>query len=106
VSAVTLDAKCYVFVCAGCNLLAQSDRSDALTCSPACRVRAHRNGELKRLRSSATALDIRPALIQRAKAVTRLQPDLEGRIRAGELSLDDVRPQMARAFGELLARFL
>lgn len=34
----------YVFVCAGCHLLAHSERADTITCSPACRVKLSSTG--------------------------------------------------------------
>jgi hypothetical protein len=60
---VTLNPKCYVFVCFGCDLLAISERSDALTCSTACRVRAHRTGRLKEVRSIAETWRTSPAVM-------------------------------------------
>lgn len=104
-SAVTLKSKCYVFVCAGCDLLAVSDRSDALTCSTQCRVRAHRNGSLKALRDLAAgpAFRIPPALIQQTAAVQRLRPDMADRILAGTMDIDDTRPEVWSAFWSLLS---
>lgn len=77
----------YIYVCAGCDLLAKSERSDCMTCSPACRVRAHRSGAIKRLRVIAAQWHLpNPAIILHAKASERLLPDREAemRRRAGE----------------------
>lgn len=95
---VTPIAKCYVYVCAGCGLLADSERSDTLTCSNRCRVQAHRNGSLKALRSQAAAYDLRPSLLAQASAAWRLCPELSEQILVGKLSLDDARPQIWQAF--------
>ncbi len=79
----------FVFVCVACNLLFDAERRDRLTCSTACRVKAHRSGDLKRLRSIAKAWDTHPAGIQRGAAVDRLRPDLGDRIMRGELKQDN-----------------
>jgi hypothetical protein len=63
---VTYSSKRYISVCPGCDRLFDTERRDAMTCSPACRVRAHRSGELKRLRSIAKSLKVRPAGILHA----------------------------------------
>jgi hypothetical protein len=97
-SRVTLTRKCYVYVCVGCGLLDETERSDQLTCSPACRVRAHRNGALKVLRTHAKSLDVDPALVLRCCAVQLLRPDLADDIRAGRLKVDDAQPDVHRAF--------
>lgn len=101
-SAVTHKPKCYVSVCAGCGRLDQSERSDTLTCSPACRVRAHRNGSLKALRAIALSLDIRPATILQCKAVIWLRPDLAEQLSNGKLTINAAQSQMRAAFLELL----
>lgn len=63
----------YIYVCAGCDLLNEFERSDCMTCSPACRVRAHRSGELKRLRALALQLRIpNPAMLLHTKALQQL----------------------------------
>jgi hypothetical protein len=94
-------AKCYIFVCAGCDLLAPSERSDALTCSLVCRVRAHRSGALKRQRALATALDIPPAMLGQAAAVRRLRPDLADQVQAGTIKLKDAMNEAEVAFSKL-----
>jgi len=103
-SGVTLKPKCYIFVCVGCGLLACSGRSDRLTCSPRCRVRAHRNGSLKRLRDLAAlpTFDIEPASIQQAAAVEQLRPDLAEKLKLGQMELQDTRKEMWSAFWTLL----
>lgn len=71
-----------VYVCVGCGLLDHSERSDQLTCSNKCRVRAHRNGSLKRLRALAKSYEITPASIQQAAAVQRLAPHISDQVMA------------------------
>jgi hypothetical protein len=98
---VTLEHKRYVFVCVGCRRLACSERSDAITCSTACRVRAHRNGSAKRLRDIADALDVRPGLVQQAAAIKALTPEIDAEIQAGKRRIDDeVRRAVWEAFRE------
>lgn len=100
-SAVTHTPKCYVFVCMGCGLLACSRRSDALTCSTQCRVKAHRNGSLQALRELAESIDVRPAMIRQALAVTTLRPDLEERITAGRMTIAEAQAHAWPAFLKL-----
>ena len=91
----------YVFCCVGCGEMNLSERSDALTCSPACRTRAHRNGELKRLRALAEKLKISAATILQAKAVKELCPELNKQIAAGKLHWRKdpyKRPKILEAF--------
>lgn len=99
---VTDRHKRYVFVCAGCDKLAESERSDAITCSTACRVRAHRNGSMKTLRAIAKVWDITPALIQRAAAIEELAPEFAGALLDGTRRIDDdeVRATVQRRFNE------
>lgn len=99
---VTDNSKCYTytFVCITCGLLAQAERSDAITCSPACRVAAHRSGASAKLRDIARKSEISPASIMRAAALDLLCPELaEGGWR-GEIKIDDpaTRRAMSRAF--------
>jgi hypothetical protein len=102
---VTLKPKCYVknvFVCAGCGRLNASERSDALTCSTACRVRAHRSGILKVIRALGGPDNIPPPdVILRANAVKRLRPDLADQIVAGTRTIDDVKTEVYSAFIKL-----
>jgi hypothetical protein len=93
-----------VFVCCGCGLLADSLRSDVITCSPACRVRAHRNGSAEALRRLAARFDIRPGLLSEARAVIWLRPDLESRIAAGGLKIEDCRTEVFAAFNAAVTR--
>ncbi len=81
---VTFKPKCYVFECAGCGLLSCSERSDAVTCSNACRVIVHRSGKAKRLRALAEAYDITPAMIQQGAAIQQLAPELAGELLSGK----------------------
>ena len=98
-SAVTDKPKRYsIYVCAGCGLLAESERSDVLTCSAACRVRAHRNGSLKALHALARSFEIRPGLISRAQAIQALRPDLEGQLMSGRLTPDEAQAQIRPEF--------
>lgn len=103
-SAVTHRRKCYVFVCAGCDLLSYSERSDAITCSTKCRVRAHRNGWLKTLHAIADSFDIHPSGILHCKAIERLRPDLTSRIAAGSLTIADAQKEVWPAFWTLLRK--
>ena len=102
---VTHKTKCYIFVCCGCDLLATSIRSDALTCSTACRVRAHRNGSIKRLRELATMVGLvdddnrpLPASLKQGEAIKRLRPDLFQRLEDNTLSIRQAQPEVVRAF--------
>lgn len=113
---VTVNRKCYewVFTCAGCGLLASSKRSDATTCSPACRVRAHRSGataERTRLAEMLKLVDERsgrprPAILGHADAVSKLRPDLVARMERGELTVYQAMPDTYRALGALISRVL
>ncbi len=96
-----------VFICAGCGLLSSSQRNDAMTCSPACRVRAHRSGELKRLRALAEDMRIMPATILHARAVKELCPELSDQITAGKFHWREdpfKRPEIVEAFYNRLSR--
>lgn len=103
-NAVTIDAKRYVYVCAGCDLLADSGRSDSLTCSSGCRVLAHRNGRLKALHGRAKSFDIHPSIILQAKAIDRLRPDLALRVLAGSMTMFDAQRQIWPAFWSLVEK--
>jgi hypothetical protein len=103
---VTLKPKCYVFVCAGCDGLSTSERSDALTCSGACRVRAHRNSQLKVTREQARSIRVPPALLQQCAAIERLRPDLAQEIAAGRLDAEDTRADVYRAYLENLEKLI
>ena len=72
-----------VFVCLGCNLLASPERSDAVTCSTACRVKVHRSGYLKELRKFAESMDVTVPMMQQVDAINRLVPDLAAELRFG-----------------------
>lgn len=92
-----------VFVCLACDLLADSMRSDALTCSPRCRVWLHRHPErLERLQALCAPMRLAPAMVQESLAIERLRPDLRARIAAGELSHDDVRAEIHGEFMRLV----
>lgn len=94
-----------VFVCIGCDLLACSERSHAIACPPACRVRIHRHpDELRRVEALAASMHITVMDIQDAAAVRRLRPELSGKIAAGEVEMDDARPDVWAAYLDLLPR--
>jgi hypothetical protein len=97
----------HMYVCAGCGLLDLAERRDQLTCSTACRVRAHRNGALRRLRAEAERLDVRPAGILQAGAVDRLDPTVADNVLRGELTLAEAQrlvwPKFRRLFMEAIA---
>ena len=107
---VTAKPKSYVFQCAGCKGLAQSSRSDAITCSPACRVKANRTGEAKRLRDIAAraevykpgTLDPDPAQVVQAKALRLLVPELWDKCLDGDMLPSQAMPEAVKAFLEQL----
>lgn len=108
-NSVTLIGKRYVFVCCGCDLLNVSSRNDALTCSTACRVRAHRSDRIKILRELALNVGLvnddgktMPAEIKQCEAIERLRPDLSERIRAGTLTIKQAQPDAYLAFLDVL----
>jgi hypothetical protein len=85
--------------------LAQSSRRDAITCSPACRVRVHRNPSLiAQLKKDAEHDNITVASILQAAAIERLRPDLGPQIMAGSITWADAQCEMARAMSALLRR--
>lgn len=88
---VTLRHKCYVFVCQGCGLLADSSRSDAITCGTACRVRYHRNGRRETLQAIAKLWDTSVPLMARADAIARLSPEASEDVRAGQLTIEQAQ---------------
>jgi hypothetical protein len=108
----------YVYECAGCNHLGTSERSDCLTCSPACRVRAHRSGALKKIRSDAAQCRKTPALLQHAKAMKKLLPDRYDEMvygKMGEVTPEELargrsffnnQPDILKAFYDLLDKEL
>lgn len=102
--AVTLPPIRYVFTCMGCNHLSASNRRDKLTCSPACRVRAHRNGNAEAIRSVAEHLRVAPAMILRCKAVDALRPDLGDQMSAGKVSLADIEAEVWAALCALIEK--
>ena len=95
----------YVFVCLGCDLLSESSRADATTCSPACRVRVHRHPELRdsmaegaRQASKSSGHKITLASIMQTEAARRLCPEFVPALRAGDLRVEDIRGNIATAF--------
>ena len=73
--AVTHKPKRYVFTCAVCGLLAESSRSDALTCSTACRVKGHRSGDIARLLKICEGDREEAARVMQVMALEVLCPD-------------------------------
>lgn len=105
----TVSAKRYtgpwVFVCAGCDLLAVSERSDKLCCDSTCRVRAMRNGSLDGLRAFARMYGLvddhtgkpQVAGILQAAAIDRLRPgDLGKQIAGRKMTIAQAQPEMVR----------
>jgi hypothetical protein len=103
---VTPMGKRYIHVCAGCECLFLAGRSDALTCSGACRVKAHRTGALAEVKASAKRFHINPGCILRARALSELCPDLEDVVMTGDKSLDDLTPEIMAAFTERVRQVL
>ena len=111
---VTLSRKRYtwewVFVCAGCDLLASSRRSDALTCSTTCRVRAHRSGRIKKLCGLCDLMGLtdentgkpKPEFILHADAIKRLCPEMEVKIIDGSLTVYQAMPHAYSEFMKLV----
>src|SRR5260370_28561727 len=89
---VTFCEKRYIFVCVGCSRLAESQRPDTLTCTTACRVRAHRSGTTRKLRAEAASSEVKPSTLLHAQAVEELRPDLGDRIMPGESPIEDAMP--------------
>lgn len=92
----------YVYLCIGCKMLDEADRRDVITCSPACRVRAHRNGSSKRLRDLARSLEVEPGSVCQAAAIDALLPDLAKEVEFGALTIEDAQPAVLAAFHKLL----
>jgi hypothetical protein len=103
---VTLKPKCYASVCVGCEKLFIAERSDALTCSGSCRVRAHRNGSLRRLRELAAAPMFRvpPSGIQHCRAIRLLLPHAGADIASGKRTPDELQPKAIAALLEIVRR--
>ena len=97
-----------VFVCIGCDRLAFSDRSDSLTCSDACRVKANRNGDMKRLKDEAKSWKVHPSALLRAMAGKRLIPDCYERTMRNELYLEskEGKEELWQAFQALVERVM
>jgi len=95
----TYSEKCYIMVCDCCGLMFETQRKDQLTCSTACRVKAHRNGSLKALRKLAESFDLEPTQILQAAAIDKLGlGDLAMR---GDLKLNG-DPRVSKAFNKLV----
>jgi len=105
-SAVTDNRIRYITCCAMCDGLFPTPRRDSTTCSPACRTRGHRTGELKRqaaLFAGIGGSDITVAMVMQARARRLLLPARDGQILAGTLQPDspELLAEMNMAFREL-----
>ena len=99
---LTDSRKHHIGVCLSCDVLFMAKRRDQLTCSPACRVKAHRTGKLKSIRQIARAYHIPPAMMVWAKAVKRLRHDLSAKLPDGRTTLEVVRPEVVREFHQMV----
>lgn len=88
-----------IYVCVGCGRLDESDRADVLTCSPTCRVKAHRNGSAKALRERAASMDVSPGLVAEGQAVKELLPHRVDDLLFGRLKVEQIRGELRAAFG-------
>lgn len=97
--AVTPTPKRYVVLCAGCDLLFDTSRRDAMTCSPACRVRFHRNPKRREwLRREADAAGLHPAGILQGAASDTLCPALVTAVLSHTCSIADLEAAVWRAY--------
>jgi hypothetical protein len=102
---VTYSRKRYVGVCFGCAKLFLSVRRDQACCSPSCRVKAHRNGSLKRAQEACKAHDLSggPAQISHHEAADALLPDFRDRVMADrDFDIEDVRDEIYAALEEII----
>ncbi|THD09693.1 hypothetical protein [Metallibacterium scheffleri] len=102
-SAVTDTRIRRITCCAICDGLFDTRRSDAVTCSPACRTRGHRTGELKRLAALFAGMggnDITVSMVMQARARRLLLPARNEQILAGTLQPDspELLAEMDAAF--------
>ena len=110
----THSGKRNVFICAGCDGLAHSARSDATTCCAACRVKANRNGTLAKLRADALRFGLvhhrtnKPdvAGILRAAAISRLCPEHDDAIMRGEVTTNEIQPKALARLDRIIAESL
>ncbi|NRP22390.1 hypothetical protein LPJGGPFB_05649 [Ensifer adhaerens] len=103
---VTYSRKRYISVCVGCDLLFETVRKDQVTCSGACRVKAHRNGALKALNAHAKAFKVPRCGIGFSRAIGLLRPDLRKQVASGEVDMIDIMPDLCDAFDELARQVL
>jgi hypothetical protein len=104
---VTYSRKRYIFKCACCGGLWESNRRDTLTCSPACRVAAHRSGALKIAREEAVRVDVGVERLLHVAAAKSLAPDLirrlaERKSNGRPYSIYDFQDEIGRAFDRLV----
>jgi hypothetical protein len=98
----TYSRKRYVTICAGCQGVFACRRKDQVTCSPKCRVNAHRSGEMKRLQRFADSFEVTVSSMQRAAAVRALRPDLADQIFARKMTEEEAGPAVLEAYRRLL----
>lgn len=102
--AVTFSSKRYISICASCRLLFDSTRRDRLTCSGACRIRAHRNGDIEPFKAAAkyAGSGVEVFHVLQAQAIAMLCPELVPSIQDGSLTLDEAQKDAALAFDRLV----
>lgn len=102
---VTYSRKRYIFVCAGCDRLADTTRKDTLTCSPACRVAANRSGNIQRLKQDARRYAITASMILQAAAAWQLMPDaMNDKLGDADFIFDDLNADLQKKFDALVSR--
>lgn len=92
----------WVFACANCDGLSESERRDAATCSPACRVAFHRSQRGAELRQIADSLQVTVASVGHVNAIKRLIPESLEKLTSGEKSIDALMPAAVAAFHKAL----
>lgn len=99
--------KRHIILCPGCGCIEEVRRSDTLTCSPACRVRAHRSGAAAKVRDLAREAHVPPSLIVRAQALEAMRDDQGELIKQArrcdvDIHDDNTKYQIHRALCALL----
>ena len=97
-----------VFACVVCDCLTETLRSHSITCSPACRVKLHRNPELAESDEGiAQTMDVPLPTMLDARAVRLLEPevgDLPDRIYAGTITLVGAADEIHSAYERRVMR--
>ncbi|MGH8146473.1 MAG: hypothetical protein ACREPY_09075 [Rhodanobacteraceae bacterium] len=84
-----------IFTCAACGEIVRGKRHHAITCGAACRVRLHRQPEVRaRLEADSLALGLTVAHLLERRALAAMHPDLAARVDAGEIGIDAVRAEL------------